>query len=522
MRAKKILRPLLFLIMLLLIGKTVIGVLEKPINEQWDASGFSYVYNHKDFYDVIFSGTSMVITNVSLEQLYTDYGIAAVTLGEPSQKTFLAYYSVEEALKYQSPKVVCFDVNSLFYSEAKLKADLKNEYNALHYTLDGMRTSRTKYEAFQAAKEIKSNLNFWNYFSKLYYNHSNWEKLTEDNFVRESGDTVMNGNTMLFDVGDTYAGKTFKRANEVENTGEIAEIPEINLKYLIKMINLCKEKGVQLVLLQSGGNIPWTWKEYNAIQKISEEYNIPYYDMNLYEEEMEFDWQLDMADEKHFNVIGTEKWTSVLGRLLKDNWELPDRRGDNRYEYFIDLEEQYQDALEAMKTKQNLVKAINFDNYLDALIDMDRHDNTIFIVIRDEGTKKLSEGELLKLSSLGLSADLAGKYRQSYYAVIDTNGIQEVVADKLIGTKGILDNQVSYLVRSGGHSSYKRATISIDGEEWIAGGRGFNIVVYNKRINQVLSSVYFDTCKYENPSASRIETIDQKQYESEVNVWVPY
>ena len=63
----------IFLILLLSIWNITFTVLKKPKSEDWDSSGISYVYNNKDYYDTIFIGTSMVVTNINLEELYLNY-----------------------------------------------------------------------------------------------------------------------------------------------------------------------------------------------------------------------------------------------------------------------------------------------------------------------------------------------------------------------------------------------------------------------------------------------------------------
>ena len=90
-----------------------------------------------DYYDVLISGTSLAVTNVSVEKLYLKYGISSISIGEPEQLVFLSYYSLEEALKYQNPKVVLFDVQALLYLDER-KRDLlnMNEDYAVLYTLD--------------------------------------------------------------------------------------------------------------------------------------------------------------------------------------------------------------------------------------------------------------------------------------------------------------------------------------------------------------------------------------------------
>ena len=55
----------------------------------------------------------------------------------------------------------------------------------------------------------------------------------------------------------------------------------------------------------------------------------------------------------------------------------------------------------------------------------------------------------------------------------------------------------------------------------MAGGKGINIVVYNSKIENVISSVYFDTTQFVNPPTCMINQINQEQYEAELGLWLP-
>ena len=120
---------------------------------------------------------------------------------------------------------------------------------------------------------------------------------------------------------------------------------------------------------------------------------------------------------------------------------------------------------------------------------------------------------------MGLDTDLRDKYRYSYYGLIDDG----IVADELcsengIQTSGILGNGEAYDIISGGWISEQESSIKINGTEYGQGGRGINIVVYNKISKEVLSSVYFDTFAKSNPEARRIVN-GISQCEIDINTW---
>ena len=61
------------------------------------------------------------------------------------------------------------------------------------------------------------------------------------------------------------------------------------------------------------------------------------------------------------------------------------------------------------------------------------------------------------------------------------------------GTKaGILDSGAEFEISSGGALSDVGSSIKINGIEYAQNGRGINIVVYDKKTDEILSSVYFE------------------------------
>lgn len=489
-------------------------ILERPKDQQWDHSGLAYIYDNRNYYDVIFVGTSITITNLSNEELYLNHGIAGVTIGEPSQATYLSYYSLEEALKYQTPAVVVFDVNSLFYTEDDLITNVGySEHHHLHYSFDNMKTNLTKYRAFCQAKEIIPELDFWNYFSKIYYNHSNWENLSQGNFNRESDKMIMNGNLMLL----SFQGGSDNV--EEEYTEDVVEIPEINLQYLYKMIELCNEKNISFVLARGGGS--FSEGKYNTLNNLSREYGIPYLDLSDYKEDAGIDMAMDCVDGTHFNVLGAQKWTNVIGEYLKNHYVLPDRRQDAKYDSYREKETFYRQTLKGMRDMIILSQCMSLDDYLNALMNLDYSDTSVFISVKDEASTNLTYNEVWQMNELGLSAELKNKFRYSYIGIFGEAGIHELLGEEQLYYTGAIGEDTIYSVMSSGGNVGNQASIMINGIEMAQNGRGINIVVYNSILDKVISSVYFDTYQYENPPTARISTVSQEQYEAEPNIWLP-
>ncbi len=132
------------------------------------------------------------------------------------------------------------------------------------------------------------------------------------------------------------------------------------------------------------------------------------------------------------------------------------------------------------------------DEYLSRLKDS-RY--TVFISVRDEGSRYITPERQELLRNLGAALDLKGQWRKSYYAVVK-NGvlIAEQFGDGLISASGTLESGTPYSVKSQGwNAGNSVSSIVINGKELSKNLRGLNIVVYDEAAGVVVDSVCFDT-----------------------------
>ena len=464
-------------------------VLAKRNDGNWYGGGITRSYEKKNYYDVVFAGTSMVLANINVEELYLKYGIAGVTTGEPEQPVYLSYYTLEEVLKYQNPQAVFFDVRAMFYSDELIRNRINMDENLYaHYTIDQMKNNRTKYDAYKAEREIAGDINIWDYFSKMYYNHSNWESIKKNNFQNKlEVINRINGNTTLFDIAENLERNT--EIQDINNDGDKEEISDFNWKYFFKIVQLCKNKDIDLVLLRGHTESEWTWSQYNTIAKIATEYELDYIDINLCEKKIDFDWSTDSADGGHLNIIGAKKWTDYIGKYIKDKYNIDDHRNDSKYNEFIEQEQKYYTIMNAVQTKVDFLKKVTFEQYISELQENDLNNNRVYIIANREVFDKLKDDIKNKL------------YDEKYIKSIKNS-------DELNGEE---ENGLCYLDKD---------TVEINSKQSELNENSVNIIVFNTYINQIISSVYFDFSGSDNPSTCRIIKGKYNEVEKEINKWV--
>lgn len=477
-----IIKIIFFIMILYMTSSYISGILKTPLHDQWEASGLDNVWKNKKYYDVLFCGPSMSITNLSSEELYLQYNLTSITIGAPFQPLYQSYYALKDALEVQQTQVVILDITSLFYEKEDMESLLEtDEHHYLHYTIDGMHDLKNKYDAFKVAKEIKPDLNVWNYLSKYYYSHNNWENIEKENFVGTNGKNVLNGNLMLFSIYDN-SGRVMS-PYEIENTGEIQNIPEFNLEFLYKIIELCEQKHTALVLLNGKVDFNWNWKSYNAVKQIAEENALDYLDVNLFEDEAGIDWTVDLSDDRHTNVVGAKKITDYVGEYLSENYSFAEHRNFEKYE---DNKKRYEIVLNSMYTKQELYKTSEYDEVIKKLNELDSEENSIIICIKGNILQDTEDEMLQILKSLGLRK--IDFIENEYVGIIKEGICQEYLDDNSVSCIIGGSNNVNVDIELNTENS--NYGVRLSGYDIIEISDGINIIVYNSNIGVIAQRVF--------------------------------
>lgn len=301
--------------------------------------------------DVVFVGDCEVYENFSPITLYEKYGITSYIRGSAQQMIWQSYYLMEETFRYETPKVMVFNVLSMKYDTPKATGaqSQREAYNRM--TLDGMRWSSSKWNAIKASmteEERKWEAEYSYLFPILRY-HDRWSQLKKDDFTYWLSRDKVSDNGYLMQTGvKPYTDEYVERPLADYNFGENSWY------YLDKMVQLCKEKGTQLVLIKAPALSPVWWEQWDAqIADYAKENDLLYINMLDYQEEIGIDWSVDTYDAGlHLNVYGAEKASTWFGKILAEKCNMPDRRNETEiaqaWEEKINTYEQRKKTLEGL------------------------------------------------------------------------------------------------------------------------------------------------------------------------------
>lgn len=278
----------------------------------------SEYYKETTDHDVIFVGDCEVYENFSPITMWEDYGITSYIRGSAQQLIWQSYYLLEETLEYEKPEAVVFNVLSMKHDTPQ-----KEAYNRM--TLDGMKWSKSKVDDIRAS--MMEGEEFADYVFPILRYHSRWQELTSDDFkyLFTRRPVSQSGYYMRIDV---KPAQTFPKPKKLANY----EFGENSWKYLEKMRKLCEEKGIQLILVKAPSLYPAWYDEWeDQIEEYAKTYELPYYNFLELTDEIGIDFTKDTYDGGlHLNLSGAEKMGAYFGKILREEFQVPDRRNDEK------------------------------------------------------------------------------------------------------------------------------------------------------------------------------------------------
>lgn len=296
----------------------LISMLLRPkyMTDLEEGSFISQYYREAGGHDVIFLGDCEVYANFSPMELYRNNGITAYIRGTPQQLIWMSYYVAEETFRYETPRILVFNVNAMRYSEPVSEA-----YNRL--TIDQMRWSASKVGIILAS--MTEGEGFLSYVFPILRYHSRFDKLTQEDF------------SWFFRVRDnTFNG--YQLHTEVVPEGSFPvkkvlpdyQFGEVCYKYLDKIRLLCEEHGTELVLIKAPSLYPYWYDEYDAqIEEYAAEHGLSFYNFLECAEEIGLDFSSDTYDGGyHLNLSGAVKLSRYFGDILAEGHGAEDHRQD--------------------------------------------------------------------------------------------------------------------------------------------------------------------------------------------------
>lgn len=388
-------------------------------NTNWDKLNIPiFRTEEKQTVDVAFIGGSNVYRFWNPLQAYDEQGIISYNYAPSSTPAATTILAIQDIYETQSPQLFVVDIRKFLsiHWDTTMNGGFRNIVDAQNINLK--RLAAIEYYRKLNNLSVKDAIS--EYVDIIYY-HNNTEALaTELNW--ELSDNQMEPElTDLYFENGFYPNVVHLFLDKycvdypVEGIAELRKEVETSLRDLLEY---CCVNNIPLLLTAS----PFAMEEksaqeINAFREIAEEYNIPFYDMNYCYDEMGIDFRTDFYDTEHVNILGARKFTSLLASYLAEHYDLPDHRGDSKYDYWnseykeyceyernsiirlqgmIDEKEQMIENEKIMRNTQNPIEWLSIANNY----------NVSLLILREKPlSAEPSLESLMILKTFGLSRD---------------------------------------------------------------------------------------------------------------------
>lgn len=474
-KGKCILKAICFI----LIFAALFLYVQELLRDKWAEGEYNVTTKVKGFYaeeentlDVIFVGSSQMYADMAPAVLFTEYGITSYDFCANEQPLWISYYYIKEALKRQNPKVIVLDVFTVY-------GDDYEEEGVTHINLDDLPMSVNKLMAIRDS--VPEGLRYSYYFPLAKY-HNTWTDFYEGK-----------AKLAFYDEKDPYKGYSpFVFAAEydenakeaVRNQKEAEPIPDRAREWLLKIIHLCKEEEVPLVLIKTPNGNAERQKLYNSVEAFAKENDTPFLNMNLL-----------LDGQAHINVLQAEKVSSMMGAYLTEHYSFEDKRQNPEYaDWAQDAQLFYR-----QKAKCRLISAQNLTEYLPLLTD---ENYVVCISFKNSGQGNYSAEDIAFLNdTLGLRCEAYENEKTGYVAVLDggrvlyetgMNGEYHVETEEGTDRAHLAVAGLNLELYSPGALSDQAASILINGTDFSMDCNGINIAVYDKLLGEVFEMSAFD------------------------------
>ena len=311
-RQKKIV--LFIFIFVLILGALSIGAQKLAYSMKDSVLGRSRSFaavgaEPKDTIDVLVIGDSESYTSISPMDLWIRTGATSFNCGQPGQRIQETRFLLKEALKTQSPKVVLLETNVMFRDPGFIE----------NITMSVVEPVR--------------------YYFPIFRYHNLWKMFFDGK--KDSGYIAYKG----FEIRDKavpYEGSS----QYMEKTDATEKIPEFVYHYMEDIKKMCRENDAELLLVSAPSPCNYNYKKHNALESYAKENGLPYIDLNMKTEELGINWKTDSYDKgDHLNLSGAQKVTAYMAKYLKENYSIPDHRGEKAYQEWEELAKKFRQYL---------------------------------------------------------------------------------------------------------------------------------------------------------------------------------
>lgn len=258
----------------------------------------------KNTIDVIGLGSSHTYTSLNPDIFYENSKLNLYDFATQQQPTWITYYYLKEALKYQKPKYVIFDVHMPVVENTNYASDSVNRD-----AIDKMKMSINKVNAINTS--VESIDDRYSYYINIIKYHTRYKELTKSDIGTAFFGKTINNKGYIGLANDKYVFDGVTYNNQKLNINEKSE------KYLNKIIDLCKENNIKLILIKT----PCIYSSFdiaklNYIEDIAKEKDVVFLNYIKNIDKLNLDYRFDFYDSGHLSISGSQKLSLNITNII--------------------------------------------------------------------------------------------------------------------------------------------------------------------------------------------------------------
>ncbi len=271
---------------------------------------YSFISEKDNTIDIVCTGNSDLYSAFSPLDLWNDYGYTSTVCASGKQTPQESVHLMESVFKKQKPSLVIIETDMLY--DHGVKSEKK-------------KGQQTKYDEFFD----RLNPDFFDNevthrFSALRF-HNKWQKDSSQN-------------KQIFSTHGYRYNCTvcpLKPKKYMKRTTEITPISTVKEEQMDSLVNMCRENGANILLVEVPSITSWNYKRHNAVTQYAESRKLDFLDLNLFTKEIGIDFDYSFRDNgNHLNYFGAQAVTSWLGDYISDHYNIESRKYKKGYSHW--------------------------------------------------------------------------------------------------------------------------------------------------------------------------------------------
>ncbi len=302
-KATEFIKVIAFILLFLLVVEGVsIGFFSEATATRYNNSKKdAYSFINEQFYSIqiVGVGNSDLYSGFSPLAMWKDYRITSLVSAAPRQTLQESYSLLEMIFESQNPQLVIIETD-MFYDHNPESDNSIREQDRLASLFDRLDPDFFTHEV----ENVFSVFKFHNY----------WKG-------GDSKESNIPYNTHGYRFNNTVY--RLKKTKYMTKTNKLEQLSGFNKSQMDKLIELCRAKGADVLLLEMPSISSWNCERHNAVMNYSKERNVPFVDLNFHYDDIGINMTNCFRDKgNHLNHAGAVATTNFICKYIKENYQI--------------------------------------------------------------------------------------------------------------------------------------------------------------------------------------------------------